>query len=187
MVRPPPTYPVPAVRPVPPAIIAEKVVATLQAKRTETSVRRIEERTARYGDWPESLDSRLVTAFKKRGIERPYTHQAKAIGNALAGTNTVVVTPTASGKTLCYNTPVIDAILKDPSTRALYLFPTKALAQDQLDELHGLITDLQAAIRTFTYDGDTPADARRAVRRAGGIVLTNHDMLHSAVLPPHTK
>ncbi len=187
MAKPPPAYPVPAVRPVPPAIIAERVVATLQAKRTETYVRRIDERPARYGEWPESLDQRLISAFRKRGIEKPYTHQAKAIGNALAGANTVVVTPTASGKTLCYNTPVIDAILKDPSTRALYLFPTKALAQDQLDELHGLITDLQADIRTFTYDGDTPADARRAVRQAGHIVLTNPDMLHAAILPHHTK
>ncbi|MBK7725313.1 MAG: DEAD/DEAH box helicase [Dehalococcoidia bacterium] len=109
------------------------------------------------------------------------------MGNALAGKNTVVVTPTASGKTLCYNAPVLSAILKDPTTRALYLFPTKALAQDQLDELHGLVTDLQADIRTFTYDGDTPADARRAVRQAGHIVLTNPDMLHTAILPHHTK
>ena len=107
--------------------------------------------------------------------------------NALEGTNTVVVTPTASGKTLCYNVPVLSSILKDPSSRALYLFPTKALAQDQLDELHGLVTDLRADIRTFTYDGDTPADARRAVRQAGHIVLTNPDMLHTAILPHHTK
>ncbi|MCC6958827.1 MAG: DEAD/DEAH box helicase [Dehalococcoidia bacterium] len=187
MVKPPPAYPVPAVRPIPPAVIAEKVVATLRSKPTETHVRRIDERPARYGTWPADLDPRLLAALRKRGIEHPYSHQAAAIGNAIAGKNTVVVTPTASGKTLCYNVPVIDAILKDPTTRALYLFPTKALAQDQLDELHGLITDLQADIRTFTYDGDTPADARRAVRQAGHIVLTNPDMLHTAVLPHHTK
>lgn len=187
MAKPPPAYPVPAVRPVPPAVIAEKVVADLQSRRTETTVRRIDERPPRYAEWPEGLDGRLVQALRKRGIERPYTHQAKAIANALAGTNSVVVTPTASGKTLCYNVPVLDAILKDSSTRALYLFPTKALAQDQLDELHGLITSIGEEIRTFTYDGDTPADARRAVRTAGHIVLTNPDMLHAAILPHHTK
>ncbi|MCL4243120.1 MAG: DEAD/DEAH box helicase, partial [Dehalococcoidia bacterium] len=187
MVKPPPAYPVRAVRPVPPAVIAEKVVADLQARRTETTVRRIDERPPRYGDWPAGLDVRLVEALRKRGIERPYTHQAAAISNALAGRNSVVVTPTASGKTLCYNVPVLDAILKDSSTRALYLFPTKALAQDQLDELHGLITSIGEEIRTFTYDGDTPADARRAVRTAGHIVLTNPDMLHAAILPHHTK
>ncbi|MBK6563024.1 DEAD/DEAH box helicase [Candidatus Amarobacter glycogenicus] len=187
MVKPPPAYPVPAVRPIPPVVIAEKVVATLRAKPTETHVRRIDERPARFGEWPEGADERLTAVLRKRGIERPFVHQAAAIGNALAGKNTVVVTPTASGKTLCYNAPVLSAILKDPTTRALYLFPTKALAQDQLDELHGLVTDLQADIRTFTYDGDTPADARRAVRQAGHIVLTNPDMLHAAILPHHTK
>lgn len=187
MVKPPPAYPVPAVRAIPPVVIAEKVVATLQAKQTETHVRRIEEKPARFGDWPEGMDERLAGVLRKRGIERPFVHQAAAIQNALSGKNTVVVTPTASGKTLCYNAPVLSAILKDPSTRALYLFPTKALAQDQLDELHGLVIDLQADIRTFTYDGDTPADARRAVRQAGHIVLTNPDMLHTAILPHHTK
>ncbi len=187
MVKPPPAYPVPAVRPIPPAIIAEKVVADLQSRQSETWVRRIDEKPARYADWPEGLDGRLVEALKKKGIEQPYTHQAAAISNAIAGKNTVVVTPTASGKTLCYNVPVLDSILKDPTTRALYLFPTKALAQDQLDELHGLITTIGADVRTFTYDGDTPADARRAVRTAGHIVLTNPDMLHTAILPHHTK
>jgi len=187
MVKPPPAYPVPAVRPIPPVVIAEKVVAGLHAKRTETHVRRIDERPARYGDWPEGMNGRLAAVLKKRGIERPYVHQAAAISNALQGKNTVVVTPTASGKTLCYNAPVLSTILNDPTARAIYLFPTKALAQDQLDELHGLITDLQEEIRTFTYDGDTPADARAAVRQAGHIVLTNPDMLHTAILPHHTK
>jgi len=185
--KPPPAYPVAAVRPIPPAIIAEAVIAELQAKHTDTTVRRIEERPPRYADWPEGLDSRLLTALRRRGIEQPYVHQAQTIEHALAGRNSVVVTPTASGKTLCYNVPVLDSVLKDPSTRALYLFPTKALAQDQLDELHGLVSDIGEDIRTFTYDGDTPADARRAVRAAGHIVLTNPDMLHTAILPHHTK
>lgn len=187
MAKPPPAYPVPAVRPVPPAIIAEAVVAELKAKPTDTTVRRIEGRRARHASWPERLDPRLIATLQRRGFEQPFTHQASAIEKALAGENVVVVTPTASGKTLCYNVPVLDSILRDPSTRALYLFPTKALAQDQLDELHGLITDLGEDIRTFTYDGDTPGDARRAVRAAGHIVLTNPDMLHTAVLPHHTK
>jgi DEAD/DEAH box helicase domain-containing protein len=187
MAKPPPAYPVPAVRPVPPAIIAEAVVAELQAKPTDTLVRRIEERPPRFAPWPEGLDTRLLYALHQQGIAEPYTHQAQAIEHAVAGRNVVVVTPTASGKTLCYNVPVLNTILKDRSARALYLFPTKALAQDQLDELHGLITHIGQEIGTFTYDGDTPADARRAVRQAGHIVLTNPDMLHTAILPHHTK
>ncbi len=185
--KPPPAYPVPAVRPIPPAIIADAIVAELQARPTDTTVRRLEARPARYAAWPEALHPDLVATLAKRGIELPFTHQAQAIEHALAGDNVVVVTPTASGKTLCYNAPILDTIMRDPSARAIYLFPTKALAQDQLDELHGLITALGADIRTFTYDGDTPADARRAVRSAGHIVLTNPDMLHTAVLPHHTK
>lgn len=187
MVKPPPAYPLAPVRAIPPAIIAESVIAELQAKQSDTTVRRIEERPPRFGEWPDSLDRHLLEALRRRGIQRPYSHQATAIDHALAGRNCVVVTPTASGKTLCYNVPVLDSILKDRSTRALYLFPTKALAQDQLDELHGLISDIGEDIRTFTYDGDTAADARRAVRSAGHIVLTNPDMLHTAILPHHTK
>ncbi len=187
MTKRPPAYPVAAVRPVPPAIIAEAVVAELQAKPTDTTVRRIDARPPRYGEWPDGVDDRLLAVLRKRGIAHPYTHQASAIGHALAGTNTVVVTPTASGKTLCYNAPILSTILRDRSARAMYLFPTKALAQDQLEELHGLITGLGEDIGTFTYDGDTPADARRAVRTAGHIVLTNPDMLHSGILPHHTK
>ena len=99
----------------------------------------------------------------------------------------MVVTPTASGKTLCYNLPVLDAILKDPDARALYLFPTKALSSDQVSELYELITQIGADIKTFTYDGDTPGSARKAVRQAGHVVVTNPDMLHSGILPHHTK
>ncbi len=187
MAKPPAAYPVPGVRPVPPAIIAQSVVAELQAKPTDTVVRRIDERAPRFAPWPEGLDTSLLYALRQQGIGEPYTHQAQAVEHAIAGRNVVVVTPTASGKTLCYNVPVLNTILKDRSARALYLFPTKALAQDQLDELHGLITHIGQEIGTFTYDGDTPADARRAVRQAGHIVLTNPDMLHTAILPHHTK
>ena len=98
-----------------------------------------------------------------------------------------MVTPTASGKTLCYNLPVLNAVLENPDTRALYLFPTKALAQDQLAELHDLATRLEDRFGVFTYDGDTPQDARKAIRERGHIVLTNPDMLHTGILPHHTK
>ncbi|MCL6450928.1 MAG: DEAD/DEAH box helicase [Acetobacteraceae bacterium] len=116
-----------------------------------------------------------------------YSHQARAIDLVLKGHNVVAVTPTASGKTLCYNLPVLQAVLDDPAARAIYLFPTKALSQDQLAELHGLIDVLGADIKTHTYDGDTPAAARRAIRAAGHIVITNPDMLHTGILPHHTK
>ena len=142
---------------------------------------------ARHGEWPVALDERLRRALALEGIERPYTHQARAIGNALAGVDQVVVTPTASGKTLCYNVPVAQSVIEDPSTRALYLFPTKALAQDQLHELHSLVTRAGIDLKTFTYDGDTAPAARRAVRTAGHVVITNPDMLHTGVLPNHTK
>ena len=99
----------------------------------------------------------------------------------------MVVTPTASGKTLCYNLPVLDRILKDPDARALYLFPTKALAQDQLAELHAVIEAIGADIGTFTYDGDTPQDARKSIRARAHVVVTNPDMLHKGILPHHTK
>lgn len=142
---------------------------------------------ARYADFPPAIDPRLRRALASADIERLYSHQAEAISRVLEGRSVVIVTPTASGKTLCYNLPVLNAVLADPGTRALYLFPTKALSQDQLDELHGLIGALDADIKTFTYDGDTPQSARRAVRAAGHIVVSNPDMLHTGILPHHTK
>lgn len=142
---------------------------------------------ARFGEWPATLDPRIPAALARRGIARPYAHQAQAIAEALRGRSSVVVTPTASGKTLCYNVPVLEAILRDPDARALYLFPTKALAQDQLHELHALVTEAELDVKTFSYDGDTAPAARRRVRGAGHIVITNPDMLHAAILPHHTK
>ncbi len=144
-------------------------------------------RDARFTDFPEHLDRRLVASLVERGIQQLYTHQAEAIREINTGNDVVVVTPTASGKTLCYNLPVIDEVLRDTNTRALYLFPTKALSQDQLAELHGLITTLEVDIKTFTYDGDTPQTARRLIRSAGHIVVSNPDMLHAGILPHHTK
>src|SRR5215469_15859649 len=146
-----------------------------------TGVYRLEPRPARFGDWPTGLDPRLIAAVRGRGIDRPYTHQAEAIGHVLAGENVVVVTPTASGKTLCYNLPVLQAIVQQPDSRVLYLFPTKALAQDQLAELT-LLAKTVPDMRMFTYDGDTPQDARRSVRARANLVLTNPDMVHSGIL-----
>lgn len=144
-------------------------------------------REARYAPFPEGIDPRLLPVLEKRGVHQLYTHQAHAVRSALAGQDIVVVTPTASGKTMCYNLPVLSAILKDNDARALYLFPTKALSADQVSELYELIEAMDVDVKTFTYDGDTPGAARRAVRQAGHIVVTNPDMLHSGILPHHTK
>lgn len=144
-------------------------------------------REARYGDYPIGLDERLRPVLRQRGVQQLYSHQAHSIAATMRGEDVVVVTPTASGKTMCYNLPVLDSILKNPDARALYLFPTKALSADQVSELYELIQAMGVDIKTYTYDGDTPGAARRAVRQAGHIVVTNPDMLHSGILPHHTK
>ena len=144
-------------------------------------------REARYGDYPAGLDERLRPVLRQRGVQQLYSHQAHSIAATMRGEDVVVVTPTASGKTLCYNLPVVSAILKNNDARALYLFPTKALSADQVSELYELIQAMGVDIKTYTYDGDTPGAARRAVRQAGHIVVTNPDMLHSGILPHHTK
>src|SRR3989449_718096 len=145
-----------------------------------------EPRPAVYAPFPSSLDPRLVEALRGRGIQQLYSHQARAFETVAKGEHVVVVTPTASGKTLCYNLPVLQALVQQPESRVLYLFPTKALAQDQLAELTELAKSLPD-MRMFTYDGDTPQDARRSVRTRANLVLTNPDMLHSGILPHHTK
>jgi DEAD/DEAH box helicase domain-containing protein len=192
-----------------------------------TSVRRFPARAAEFAEWPEWVEERLRHVYRAKGIVRPYSHQAAAADAVYAGKHVVIVTPTASGKTLCYNLAVIDAILKNEDARALYLFPTKALAQDQLAELYDLNQRLEKieevtgslplsgqadgargngeekrppegglyngeakpakTFGVFTYDGDTPSDARKAIREKGHIVLTNPDMLHTGILPHHTK
>ena len=156
-----------------------------------TAVRRLPAVAAQFAPFPEALDSRLTQALGSRGVEQLYTHQAEAIAHALAGRHTVVITPTASGKTLCYNAPALHAILQDSSSRALYLFPTKALAQDQLAELQAMCDTIDRAtgeqIGVFTYDGDTPQDARRTIRSRAHLVLSNPDMVHSGILPHHPR
>ena len=154
-----------------------------------TAWRRFPAELAQFTDYPGGIDGRLRTALAAGGIARPYVHQAEAMAHVVEGRHVVTITATASGKTLCYNAPVLSAILRDPATRALYLFPTKALAQDQLAELLTLTARLaeHASICTFTYDGDTPQDARRAVRGLAHLVLSNPDMLHSGILPHHPR
>ena len=152
-----------------------------------TAVRHYPARPAQWAEFPAWVHEDLKAAYRAKGIQQLYTHQAAAAEAVHAGKNVVIVTPTASGKTLCYNLPVLDAILTNSDTRALYLFPTKALAQDQLAELYDLNQRLQNRFGVFTYDGDTPSDARKSIREKSHIVLTNPDMLHTGILPHHTR
>jgi DEAD/DEAH box helicase domain-containing protein len=142
--------------------------------------------TARHADFPEELAPALRAALCARGVAQLYSHQRAAWEHISAGRHTVVVTPTASGKTLCYNLPVLNAAIRDRA-KALYLFPTKALAQDQVAEILELNKSGQLNVRAYTFDGDTPGDARKAVRTKGDIVVSNPDMLHQGILPHHTK
>ena len=159
----------------------QEFMANVTAWRTQ------ERSEARFAPFPPSMDPRILPALEKHGIHQLYTHQADALQAVSEGKDIVIVTPTASGKTLCYNLPVLNAILHNPDARALYLFPTKALSADQVSELYELIELIGEDIKTYTYDGDTPGSARRAIRQAGHIVVTNPDMLHSGILPHHTK
>jgi DEAD/DEAH box helicase domain-containing protein len=153
----------------------------------------------RFADFPPDLDPRICASLRARGIERLYTHQAAVWEAARAGRHVVVVTPTASGKTLCYNLPTLQALLEDDTARALYLFPTKALSQDQQAELNEVVLGAPSAdgassrgkpalpVKICTYDGDTPDSLRAAARDSGRIVISNPDMLHAGVLPNHPK
>ena len=163
------------------------LVAHYRQEEVLTTVRQIPAREAKFRPRPDWVTSALSEAYRAKGIQELYSHQATTAELVHDGKNVVVVTPTASGKTLCYNLPVLNAVLENPDTRALYLFPTKALAQDQLAELQDLAKRLDDSVGVFTYDGDTPSDARKAIRERGHIVLSNPDMLHTGILPHHTK
>ncbi|MBM4324365.1 MAG: DEAD/DEAH box helicase, partial [Deltaproteobacteria bacterium] len=169
----------------------EEIIRSWKRSRTIspciTDLRVFKKREGRYRPFPDFLHPLLKEALKSEGIEALYSHQAEAIEHVQEGRDIVVVTPTASGKTLCYNLPVLNRKLSDPSSQAFYLFPTKALSQDQMVELQNLIGRLERPIKTFTYDGDTPQDARQAIRTQGDVVITNPDMLHTGILPHHTK
>lgn len=148
-------------------------------------IREIPPRPAQWRDFPPAMQPELCDVLRARGIERLFSHQAESIEQILAGKNVVVVTPTASGKTMCYNLPVAQALLANPQSRFLYLFPTKALSHDQYHELYSITQALGRDIKVYTYDGDTPPATRTKLRKAGHIIMTNPDMLHSGVLPHH--
>ncbi len=156
----------------------------------DSPVRAIRHQPARDGefvDFREPLALVLRQALTTRGIRQLFSHQAESFRHAADGRNVVVVTPTASGKTLCYNLPVLNRLIAEPGARAMYLFPTKALAEDQLQEFQAAVDAMGSDLRAFTYDGDTPQDARRAIRERANVVFTNPDMLHAGILPHHTK
>src|SRR5215469_8941372 len=179
-----------AIRPTSTLDTFEEVLSGLAARHREgvlTAVKHIAAREARFRPMPDWARPELAAAYRAKGIDQLYAHQAAAAELARAGKDFVVVTPTASGKTLCYNLPILNAVLENTDTRALYLFPTKALAQDQLAELHDLARRLDDSFGVFPYDGDTPADARKAIRERGHLILSNPDMLHTGILPHHTK
>ena len=151
------------------------------------AIKHVPAQEGKFRDYPDDVHPALRQALVDKGFNQLFSHQRSTWEELKEGKNVVVVTPTASGKTLCYNLPVLDAIMKEPSTRALYLFPTKALSQDQQAELDDINARLPEEVRVFTYDGDTPQDARKAIRARGHIILTNPDMLHAGILPHHTK
>jgi len=174
-------------RPVSPGSVTELVARLRDAYTSRiTGAATLPAQPGSYRDLPADLDDRLIMALQRRGITQLYSHQHAAWEAVRAGQHTVIVTPTASGKTLCYNLPVLQAVLTD-NVKALYLFPTKALSQDQVAELLELNRAADLRVRTYTFDGDTPSDARRAVRLHGDIVVSNPDMLHQGILPHHTR
>nr|WP_106778778.1 DEAD/DEAH box helicase [Lysinibacillus timonensis] len=147
----------------------------------------IDGKPAQFAPFPQELHPSIRKALESRGIHELYTHQREAFDLAANGQSFTAVTPTASGKSLCYHLPVLQKILQDSSSRAIYLFPTKALAQDQKTDLNNLIESMGEEILSYTYDGDTAPAIRQKIRKAGHIVMTNPDMLHSGILPHHTK
>ncbi|MFW6115467.1 MAG: DEAD/DEAH box helicase [Chloroflexota bacterium] len=162
--------------------------------RCVTAWERVPARRARTSRWPKQLDPRVVATVRAQGIQQPYVHQARAIGTVLEGQHVVLSTSTASGKTLAYNVPVLDTLLNDPEACALYIFPTKALAHDQIANLKSLVSDMTARTSNlpapFTvrpYDGDTPSAHRSTIRNEARLLVTNPDMVHVGILPHHTR
>jgi len=170
----------------------DAAIARLSAWMEEPNspIRAIRHEPAKPGqfeDIPEEAPAAIRKVLEERGIRQLYAHQAASFRALKQGSNIAVVTPTASGKTLCYNLAVLDRLAADPEARAIYLFPTKALAEDQLHEFHSIVEAMGSGVRAFTYDGDTPQDARKQIRERANVVLTNPDMLHAGILPHHTK
>ncbi len=164
----------------------QDVVASWRHDDAFVDIRELPGRPARWVDLPTALEPRLCSALWSQGVGRLYSHQLEAFEAAAAGLDVVVTTPTASGKSLCYNLPVFDALLRDPTARALYLYPTKALARDQVAALRGLSDACGGGLGIAVHDGDTPGDHRRRSRDAR-ILATNPDMLHAGILPHHAS
>jgi DEAD/DEAH box helicase domain-containing protein len=165
----------------------DRLLAEPEVAQAVVEHRVLPEREALVAPFPDWLDKRLVRGLHAQGIEMLYTHQREALDALREGKDIVVVTPTASGKTLCYGLPVLQAVADDPSARALFLFPTKALSQDQLAAFRELAERSEMDVQAGVYDGDTPGPIRTNIRTSGQVVVTNPDMLHSAILPHHTK
>ena len=145
-------------------------------------------RKARYGRLSNAVHPQVQSALRERGIEKLYLHQTRAISKVRGNHNVVVVTGTASGKTLCYKIPILEKICNNPQAKALLIYPTKALAQDQLRGFQGLLqANPNLKFEAGTYDGDTPTDQRRKLRDKSNCILTNPDMLHCAILPNHDR
>ncbi len=176
----------------------EQILSDPSFKPFISDVKVFPEREGSYAPFPEDLDERLLAACRDRGMDRLYSHQAEAYAAARKREHTVIVTPTASGKTLCYNLPVMQALLERPKARALYLFPTKALSQDQQSEINGMVGRIEGSadysadapripLRVCIYDGDTPQSIRSDARDKGRIIISNPDMMHAGILPNHPK
>ncbi|MEM7157381.1 MAG: DEAD/DEAH box helicase [Myxococcota bacterium] len=144
-------------------------------------------RSGAWGEWGDDLDPRLANALRERGMERPYAHQHQALSALAEGRDVVLATSTASGKSLCFQVPIVQAVLRDPDSRALMMFPTKALGRDQVESMRQLtgVLPTDAPVGVGVYDGDTPPAERRAARARAHAIATNPDMLHRGMLPHH--
>ncbi len=183
-----------AKRPAAPWMASRGLASVLAAWRANGGVSRnvlldrvLEGNEGSYASIPDDLAEGVAGALATRGVTQLYSHQARSFELAREGRHVVVATPTASGKSLCYNLPVLDRLAREPDARALYLFPTKALSRDQEEALRSLMKDAGVSQGAITYDGDTPGDARRAARERSGILLSNPDMLHAGILPHHAR
>ncbi len=167
--------------------VVERWLASGYVRPCLAADRTFEPTEPRYAPLPRGLGPELQRALAARGIDQLYEHQSRAFELAASGRHVVVATPTASGKSLCFHLPVLQALADDPSARALYLYPTKALCRDQEANLGELIAEAGLTVPRIVYDGDTPGDARRAARERGAVIMTNPDMLHAGILPHHAQ
>jgi DEAD/DEAH box helicase domain-containing protein len=168
----------------------KEIISASTYKGQIVHIGEIPPRDAEFQNPSSPIPSGLKKALNSQGIENLYSHQAEAVDLIRTGRNVAIVTSTASGKTLCYNIPVLETLLEEPSSTALYMFPTKALAQDQLRALGGLaglVPGGDVRVIPGTYDGDTPRYARRKLRQEANVIMTNPDMLNQGILPYHSR